>query len=109
MLDVGYWMDVGWLEKAELKPTQPSLAGAWLSLVIPTFITKFCLYIIFYSNLYLHFAVFCDKNDSLLTGVSGVTDCQDILCSEVTDYPVTDLQTGFFLSNNNKYKSRQFV
>ena len=25
-------MDVGWLEKAELKPTQPSLAGAWLSL-----------------------------------------------------------------------------
>ena len=26
------WMDVGWLEKAELKPTQPSLAGAWLSL-----------------------------------------------------------------------------
>ena len=31
MLDVG-WMDgwmVGWLEKAELKPTQPSLAGAW--------------------------------------------------------------------------------
>ena len=22
----------GWLEKAELKPTQPSLAGAWLSL-----------------------------------------------------------------------------
>ena len=23
------WMDVGWLEKAELKPTQPSLAGAW--------------------------------------------------------------------------------
>ena len=34
-MDVG-WMDVGWmdgwLEKAELKPTQPSLAGAWLSL-----------------------------------------------------------------------------
>ena len=29
---VGCWMDVGWLEKAELKPTQPSLAGAWLSL-----------------------------------------------------------------------------
>ena len=28
------WMDVGWLEKAELKPTQPSLAGAWLSLAI---------------------------------------------------------------------------
>ena len=32
MLDVGWmldgWMD-GWLEKAELKPTQPSLAGAW--------------------------------------------------------------------------------
>ena len=27
-------MDVGWLEKAELKPTQPSLAGAWLSLAI---------------------------------------------------------------------------
>ena len=27
------WMD-GWLEKAELKPTQPSLAGAWLSLAI---------------------------------------------------------------------------
>ena len=25
------WM-VGWLEKAEIKPTQPSLAGAWLSL-----------------------------------------------------------------------------
>ena len=22
-------LDVGWLEKAELKPTQPSLAGAW--------------------------------------------------------------------------------
>ena len=37
MLDVGWmldgWMD-GWLEKAELKPTQPSLAGAWLSLAI---------------------------------------------------------------------------
>ena len=32
MLD-GCWMD-GWLEKAELKPTQPSLAGAWLSLAI---------------------------------------------------------------------------
>ena len=31
MLD-GCWM-VGWLEKAELKPTQLSLAGAWLSLV----------------------------------------------------------------------------
>ena len=29
----GCWM-VGWLEKAELKPTQPSLAGAWLSLAI---------------------------------------------------------------------------
>ena len=28
------WMDVGWLEEAELKPTQPSLAGAWLSLAI---------------------------------------------------------------------------
>ena len=28
------WLDVGWLEKAELKPTQPSLAGAWLSLAI---------------------------------------------------------------------------
>ena len=25
------WMD-GWLEKAEIKPTQPSLAGPWLSL-----------------------------------------------------------------------------
>ena len=25
-------LDVGWLEKAELKPTQPSLAGAWPSL-----------------------------------------------------------------------------
>ena len=36
-MDVGWldgWMDVGWLEKAELKPTQPSLAGAWLSLAI---------------------------------------------------------------------------
>ena len=36
MLD-GCWMDGwmlnGWLEKAELKPTQPSLAGVWLSLV----------------------------------------------------------------------------
>ena len=35
-MDVGWmldgWMDVGRLEKAELKPTQPSLAGAWLSL-----------------------------------------------------------------------------
>ena len=31
MLD-GWMLDVGWLEKAELKPTQPSLAGAWLSL-----------------------------------------------------------------------------
>ena len=35
-MDVGWildgWMDVGWLEKAELKPTQPILAGAWLSL-----------------------------------------------------------------------------
>ena len=31
MLDVGWMLD-GWLEKAELKPTQPSLAGAWLSL-----------------------------------------------------------------------------
>ena len=28
------WMDVGWLEEAELKPTQPKLAGAWLSLAI---------------------------------------------------------------------------
>ena len=32
-MDVGWildgWMDVGWLEKAEIKPTQPSLAGAW--------------------------------------------------------------------------------
>ena len=28
------WMLDGWLEKAELKPTQPSLAGAWLSLAI---------------------------------------------------------------------------
>ena len=27
-MDVGCWMDVGWFEKAELKPTQPSLAGA---------------------------------------------------------------------------------
>ena len=42
MLDVGWldgcwmvgWMLDGWLEKAELKPTQPSLAGAWLSLAI---------------------------------------------------------------------------
>ena len=40
MLDVGWldgcwmvgWMLDGWLEKAELKPTQPSLAGACLSL-----------------------------------------------------------------------------
>ena len=31
-MDVGWMLDVGWLEKAELKPTQPSLAGAWLSL-----------------------------------------------------------------------------
>ena len=31
---VGCWMLDGWLEKAELKPTQPSLAGAWLSLAI---------------------------------------------------------------------------
>ena len=31
MLD-GWMLDVEWLEKAELKPTQPSLAGAWLSL-----------------------------------------------------------------------------
>ena len=31
MLD-GWMLDDGWLEKAELKPTQPSLAGAWLSL-----------------------------------------------------------------------------
>ena len=34
-MDVGWmdgWMLDGWLEKAELKPTQPSLAGAWLSL-----------------------------------------------------------------------------
>ena len=29
----GGWV-VGWLEKAEIKPTQPSLAGAWLSLAI---------------------------------------------------------------------------
>ena len=28
MLD-GCWMFDGWLDKAELKPTQPSLAGAW--------------------------------------------------------------------------------
>ena len=38
MLDVGCWMVGwmldGWLEKAELKRTQPSLAGAWLSLAI---------------------------------------------------------------------------
>ena len=33
-MDIGCWMDIGWLEKAELKPTQPSLAGAWLSLAI---------------------------------------------------------------------------
>ena len=32
-MDVGWMLD-GWLEKAELKPTQPSLAGAWLSLAI---------------------------------------------------------------------------
>ena len=34
-MDVGWMLDgwmVGWLEKAELNPTQPSLAGAWLSL-----------------------------------------------------------------------------
>ena len=34
-MDVGWmdgcWMD-GWFEKAELKQTKPSLAGAWLSL-----------------------------------------------------------------------------
>ena len=33
----GWMLDVGWLEKAELKPTQPSLAGAWLSLAILIF------------------------------------------------------------------------
>ena len=30
-MDIGWMLD-GWLQKAELKPTQPSLAGAWLSL-----------------------------------------------------------------------------
>ena len=37
------WMLDGWLEKAELKPTQPSLAGAWLSLAIGL---KLCLIVV---------------------------------------------------------------
>ena len=36
-VDVGCWMvgwmDVGWLEKAELKPTQPSWSWSWAELV----------------------------------------------------------------------------
>ena len=44
-MDVGWMdgclMDVGWLEKAELKPTQPSLAGAWLSLAKTSSPTSF--------------------------------------------------------------------
>ena len=39
MLD-GWMLDVGWLEKAELKPTQPSLARAWLSLAIELEVTE---------------------------------------------------------------------
>ena len=31
-MDVG-WMDVGWLEKAEIKPTQPSWSWSWAELV----------------------------------------------------------------------------
>ena len=36
MLDVGWmdgWMDVGWLEKAEIMPTQPSWSWSWAELV----------------------------------------------------------------------------
>ena len=48
------WMD-GWLEKAEIKPTQPSLAGAWLSLAIIYFRTMIDnLQINIIQNKYVH-------------------------------------------------------
>ena len=30
---VGCWMDFGWLEKAELKPTKPNWSWSWAELV----------------------------------------------------------------------------